>query len=74
MIVAGMSNTYTSLRIIIGPSIAGILFDIHINLPYLLGAVLILISLLLTLFKHYLGKKIIKKHELNRKHLNEFCG
>lgn len=43
--VAGMNNAYTSLGIIIGPSIAGILFDIHINLPYIFGVVLILISL-----------------------------
>ncbi len=43
--VAGISNTYTSLGIIIGPSIAGILFDIHINLPYLFGVTLILVSL-----------------------------
>jgi DHA1 family multidrug resistance protein-like MFS transporter len=42
--VAGMSNAYTSLGIIIGPSFAGILFDIHINLPYLFGVVLILSS------------------------------
>ncbi|AJQ29606.1 MFS transporter [Pelosinus fermentans] len=43
--VAGMNNAYTSLGIIIGPSIAGILFDIHINLPYLFGVTLILVSL-----------------------------
>jgi len=43
--VAGMNNTYTSVGIIIGPSIAGILFDIHINLPYVFGIVLILGSL-----------------------------
>lgn len=43
--VAGMSNAYTSLGIIIGPATAGILFDIHIDLPYMFGAVLILISL-----------------------------
>jgi DHA1 family multidrug resistance protein-like MFS transporter len=43
--VAGMSNAYTSMGIIIGPSIAGILFNIHINLPYIFGVVLILFSL-----------------------------
>jgi DHA1 family multidrug resistance protein-like MFS transporter len=39
--VAGMSNAYTSLRIIIVPSFAGILFYININLPYLFGVILI---------------------------------
>jgi DHA1 family multidrug resistance protein-like MFS transporter len=43
--VAGMNNAYTSLGIIIAPAIAGILFDIHINLPYIFGVVLILVSL-----------------------------
>lgn len=42
--VAGISNAYTSLGIIIGPSCAGILFDINIHLPYLFGIILILIS------------------------------
>lgn len=43
--VAGLNNAYTSLGIIIGPSIAGILFAIHINLPYIFGVILILVSL-----------------------------
>lgn len=43
--IAGMNNAYTSLGIIIGPAIAGILFDIHIDLPYLFGGMLILVSL-----------------------------
>lgn len=43
--IAGMNNAYTSLGIIIGPAMAGIFFDIHIDLPYLFGVVLILISL-----------------------------
>ncbi|MCS7459838.1 MFS transporter [Paenibacillus doosanensis] len=37
-LVAGMSNAYMSLGNIFGPVIAGILFDIHIDLPYLFGA------------------------------------
>lgn len=48
--VAGMNNAYTSLGIIIGPSIAGILFDIHIDLPYLFGVLLILMSLAIQLW------------------------
>jgi len=48
--VAGMNNAYTSLAIIIAPAIAGILFDIGIDLPYLFGVVLLLLSLLLSVF------------------------
>lgn len=43
--VAGLNNSYTSLGIIIGPAIGGIFFDIHIDLPYLFGILLILSSL-----------------------------
>lgn len=57
--VAGMSNSYTSLGIIIGPAIAGILFDIHIDLPYLLGAVLLLISLVIPIIKTQKGEEAI---------------
>jgi len=42
--VAGMNNAYMSLGTIFGPALAGILFDIHINLPYLFGAFVLLIS------------------------------
>lgn len=44
-LAAGLSNAYTSLAIIFGPALAGLLFDLHINLPYLCGAVMILLSL-----------------------------
>lgn len=36
--VAGLNNAYMSLGNIFGPGIAGILFDIHINVPYVFGA------------------------------------
>ncbi|SCW33245.1 MFS transporter, DHA1 family, multidrug resistance protein [Paenibacillus tianmuensis] len=39
--VAGMSTTYTSLGIIIGPALGGILFDVNINLPYIFAAVVL---------------------------------
>nr|WP_092068572.1 MFS transporter [Dendrosporobacter quercicolus]NSL47148.1 MFS transporter [Dendrosporobacter quercicolus DSM 1736]SDL78072.1 MFS transporter, DHA1 family, multidrug resistance protein [Dendrosporobacter quercicolus] len=42
---AGLSNAYTSLAIIAGPAAAGLLFDLHTDLPYLFGAVLMLASL-----------------------------
>lgn len=36
--VAGMNSTYTSLGIIVGPAVGGILFDLNINLPYIFSA------------------------------------
>lgn len=42
--VAGMNNAYMSLGTIAGPSIAGILFDVNVNYPYVLGAAFMLIS------------------------------
>ncbi|MDQ0202000.1 DHA1 family multidrug resistance protein-like MFS transporter [Neobacillus ginsengisoli] len=42
--VAGLNNAYMSLGQIFGPVLAGALFDIHINLPYLFGAIVLLVS------------------------------
>lgn len=42
--VAGMNNAYMSLGNIIGPAIAGILFDIHIQIPYAFGAIVLFVS------------------------------
>ncbi|MGM1049043.1 MAG: MFS transporter [Bacillota bacterium] len=39
--VAGMNSMYTSLGIIIGPALGGILFDVNINLPYIFAAVVL---------------------------------
>lgn len=54
--VAGMNNAYSSLGIIIGPAIAGILFDIHIDLPYIFGVILILVSLMIPILAMKKGK------------------
>lgn len=48
--VAGMNNAYMSLGNIVGPSLAGILFDVEINLPYTFGALILLLSLLLSVY------------------------
>ncbi|MCZ8520818.1 MULTISPECIES: MFS transporter [Paenibacillus] len=47
--VAGMNNAYMSLGNIFGPAVAGILFEVHVNIPYLLGAVVLLVSLSISL-------------------------
>lgn len=46
--VAGMNNAYMSLGNIIGPSIAGILYDVNIHLPYMFGAVILFGSVILS--------------------------
>jgi DHA1 family multidrug resistance protein-like MFS transporter len=37
-----------SLGNIFGPALAGILFDVHMNLPYSFGAIILVLSLLLS--------------------------
>lgn len=46
--IAGMNSTYTSLGNIVGPALAGILFDVNINYPYLFAAVIMFIGLGIT--------------------------
>ncbi|QHT61110.1 MFS transporter [Paenibacillus lycopersici] len=41
--VAGMNNAYTSLGTIFGPMLAGILFEVHFDLPYLFGGFVLLV-------------------------------
>ncbi|EHS57133.1 MFS transporter [Paenibacillus sp. Aloe-11] len=43
--VAGLNTTYNSLGNILGPVIAGTLFDVHINLPYILGAFILMATI-----------------------------
>ncbi|WP_339323835.1 MFS transporter [Paenibacillus sp. FSL W8-0194] len=61
--VMGMNNAYMSLGNIFGPALAGILFDVHMNLPYSFGAVILVLSLVLSLTW---GKKLssIRKQKL----------
>ncbi|MFD0960493.1 MFS transporter [Paenibacillus chungangensis] len=47
--VAGMNNAYMSLGNIFGPAAAGTLYNLHLNGPYLLGAVVLLFSLFLAM-------------------------
>lgn len=39
---SGLNTTYTSLGNMIGPIFAGVLFDIQLNLPYIMGAFILL--------------------------------
>ncbi|KQL48517.1 multidrug transporter [Brevibacillus choshinensis] len=46
--VAGMNNAYMSLGNIFGPAAAGTLYDVHLNAPYLVGAIILIVSLFLS--------------------------
>ncbi|PZX08123.1 DHA1 family multidrug resistance protein-like MFS transporter [Psychrobacillus insolitus] len=46
---AGMNNAYMSLGSMIGPALAGLLFDININMPFVLGSAILLTSWAITL-------------------------
>lgn len=46
--VAGMNNAYMSLGNIFGPAVAGTLYEIHLNLPYAFGAIVLVISFFLS--------------------------
>lgn len=50
--VSGMNSAFTSVGNIIGPAIGGILFDIDLIYPYTFAAVLLGISLLISLVWH----------------------
>lgn len=55
--VAGMNSSYTSLGNVIGPLVAGLLFDVHINLPYMVAAVALFACLVLSLRSKHAGKR-----------------
>ncbi|MED1793097.1 MULTISPECIES: MFS transporter [Brevibacillus] len=46
--VAGMNNAYMSLGNIFGPAVAGTLYDVHLDAPYLFGAIILIFSLFLS--------------------------
>lgn len=48
--VGGLNSTFTSIGNIIGPSIAGILFDVHIDYPYVLAMFILALSFVISMF------------------------
>lgn len=48
--VGGLNSTFTSVGNIIGPSIAGILFDVNIDYPYVLAMFVLALSFVISLF------------------------
>ncbi|WP_028391678.1 MFS transporter [Bacillus cihuensis] len=58
---AGMNNAYMSIGNMVGPALAGALFDINMGLPYIFGAIIIIVTLLICI-KWANGEK--KKQQL----------
>lgn len=46
----GLNNSFMSLGRVFGPTLAGLIFDININFPYILGSILTLAGFILCLF------------------------
>ncbi|WP_019913010.1 MFS transporter [Paenibacillus sp. HW567] len=47
--VMGMNSAYTSLGNIAGPIVAGVLFDLDVNFPYVIAAIVLVICFLMSL-------------------------
>jgi MFS transporter, DHA1 family, multidrug resistance protein len=45
----GMNNAYMSIGNVVGPTLAGLLYDVKITYPFILGLVLLVITLFITL-------------------------
>lgn len=61
--VAGLNSAYTSLGNIAGPIVAGALFDVDINYPYVMAAIVLVLCFFLSLrakkvLQHHAGDKI----------------
>ena len=46
---AGMNNSYMSIGNMVGPTLAGSLFDINMSLPYMFGAAIIIVTLFISI-------------------------
>ena len=58
---AGMNNSYMSIGNMVGPTLAGALFDVNMGLPYIFGSIIIIITLFICI-KWTMGQK--KKSQL----------
>jgi DHA1 family multidrug resistance protein-like MFS transporter len=61
--VSGLGTTYTSIGNIVGPIMAGNLFDKHINLPYIVAAFILFGAIFLTKEKKRLQKNQTAQNE-----------
>lgn len=63
--VSGLNTTYTSLGNIVGPILAGNLFDKQINLPYILGAFILLVTTCLVRKENKMQNNEVIENERN---------
>ena len=45
----GLNNAYMSIGNVLGPTLAGMMYDIHITYPFMLGLILLFITLMITM-------------------------
>lgn len=45
----GMNNAYMSIGNVLGPTLAGLMYDVHITYPFMLGLILLFITLMITM-------------------------
>ncbi|MGG0846516.1 MFS transporter [Peribacillus simplex] len=45
----GMNNAYMSIGNVLGPTLAGMMYDVHITYPFMLGLFLLIITLMITM-------------------------
>ncbi|MFJ7993183.1 MFS transporter [Peribacillus frigoritolerans] len=45
----GMNNAYMSIGNVLGPTLAGMMYDVHITYPFMLGLILLFITLIITM-------------------------
>ncbi|MNN93634.1 Major Facilitator Superfamily protein [compost metagenome] len=54
--IAGLNSAFTSLGNIAGPVIAGFLFDVNINYPFLSASIVLLLCFILSIRAVKLGR------------------
>ncbi|UFJ42630.1 MFS transporter [Brevibacillus humidisoli] len=66
----GMNNAYMSIGNVLGPTFAGALYDIEITYPFVLGLVLLVVTLVTTLVwqKRYLKQDAGSRGRIDRRH------
>ncbi len=55
----GLSNSFVSLERIVGPILGGVVLDINLNLPYISGAVFMLVAFFVSLVWIDNGKQMV---------------
>ncbi|MFJ7974371.1 MFS transporter [Peribacillus sp. JNUCC 23] len=63
----GMNNAYMSIGNVLGPTLAGLMYDVRITYPFILGLVLLVITLFITMAwqKRSLHAKALSKQPLS---------